>query len=44
MLLGMDNKTWLVEVEVAACLLAGAIVAFTLMMVGHTLWISMARK
>jgi len=43
MLLGMDNKTWLVEVEVAVCILAGAIVAFTLMM-GHTLWLSMVRK
>jgi hypothetical protein len=43
MLLGMDNKTWLVEVEVAACLLAGVIVAFTLMM-GHTLWQSMTGK
>jgi hypothetical protein len=43
MLMVMDNKTWLVEVEVAACILAVAIVALTLM-VGHTLWMSLARK
>jgi hypothetical protein len=39
----MENKTRLIEVEVAACLLAAAIVAFTLMM-GHTLWLRLARK
>jgi hypothetical protein len=39
----MKNETWLVEVEFAACLMAVAIVAFTLMM-GHTLWTSLARK
>jgi hypothetical protein len=39
----MKNKTWLIEVEFAACLVAVAIVAFTLMM-GHTLWMSVARK
>ena len=43
MLLVMDNKTWLVEVEVVACILAGAIVAFSLML-GNTLWMSLARK
>jgi hypothetical protein len=36
------NKSWLIEAEFAACLLAAAIVAFTLM-VGHTVWKSMAR-
>jgi hypothetical protein len=39
----MKNKTWLVEVELAACLMAVAAVAFTLMM-GHTLWLGLARK
>jgi hypothetical protein len=43
MLMVMDNKSWLVEVEVAACILAVAIAALTLM-VGHTLWMSVARK
>jgi len=40
MLKAMDNKTWLVEVEVGACLMAVAIVAFSLML-GHTLWKSL---
>jgi hypothetical protein len=39
----MKNKTWLIEVEFAACLMAVAIVAVTLM-IGHTLWLSLARK
>jgi hypothetical protein len=39
----MKNKQRLIEVEFAACLMAVAIIAFTLMM-GHTLWISLARK
>jgi hypothetical protein len=39
----MENKTWLIEMEVAACLMAVAILAFTLM-VGHTLWMILARK
>jgi hypothetical protein len=39
----MDIKTWLVEMEVAACLLVGAITALILM-VGHTLWLCVARK
>ena len=43
MLLVMDIKTWIVEVEVAACISVGAIIAFTLM-VGHTLFVSLARK
>jgi hypothetical protein len=43
MLLHMDNKKWLIEAEFAACLVAAAIVAFTLM-VGHTMWRSMARN
>jgi predicted Co/Zn/Cd cation transporter (cation efflux family) len=42
MLLAMDNKSWLVEAEFAACLFAMAVVAFTLM-VGHTMWRAMAR-
>jgi len=42
MILVMDIKNWLVEVEVAACLSAGAIVALTLML-GHTLWMSLSR-
>jgi uncharacterized membrane protein len=41
--MAMNNKTWLIEVEVAACTMAGAIVAFTLML-GHTLWKSLAGK
>ena len=43
MLLAMDNKTWLVEMEVAVCFVAVAIVAFTLML-GNTLWKSVAGK
>ena len=43
MLLVMDNKTWLVEMEVAACFVAVAIVAFALML-GNTLWKSVAGK
>jgi hypothetical protein len=43
MILDMNNRTWLIEAEVAACILAAAIVAFTLMM-GHTLWKSVAGK
>ena len=41
MLWTVENKTWLIEVEVAACLVAVAMAAFTLM-VGHTLWKSLA--
>jgi hypothetical protein len=43
MLSDMKNETWLVEVELAACLMTTAIVAFALMM-GPTLWTSLARK
>jgi len=43
MIVFMDNKTWLVEMEVAACFVAAAIVAFTLML-GNTLWNSVASK
>jgi hypothetical protein len=43
MLLVMDIKTWIVEVEVAACISLGAIIVFTLM-VGHTVLMSLARK
>jgi hypothetical protein len=39
----MNNRKWLIEVEFAACLVAVAIIAFTLMM-GHTLWMNLARK
>jgi hypothetical protein len=39
----MKNNMWLIEAELAACLMAAAVVAFTLMM-GHTLWMSLARK
>lgn len=39
----MDFKIWIVEVQVAACISVGAIIAFTLM-VGHTLMMSRARK
>ena len=39
----MDNKTWLIEMAVAACLTAMALVAFTLM-VGHNLWKNIAGK
>ena len=39
----MDNKTWFVEVAVVACVLAGAMVAFTLM-TGHTLYLRLCRK
>ncbi|MGB7748727.1 MAG: hypothetical protein WBN75_15740 [Verrucomicrobiia bacterium] len=37
----MENKTWLTEVEVAACIMAVAMTAFTLM-VAHALWKSLA--
>ena len=43
MLKVMDNKTWLVEVEIAAFVFAGAITALALM-VGHSLWMRLARK
>jgi hypothetical protein len=33
----MDNKSWLIEVEVAVCLVGMSIVALTLM-AGHNLW------
>jgi hypothetical protein len=39
----MDNKTWLLEVEVAVCLAAVAIVALALML-GSTLWKSLTGK
>ncbi len=41
--MAMDNKTWIVEVAVAACFVAFAIVAFTLML-GNTLWKNVAAK
>jgi hypothetical protein len=43
MLLVMDIKTWIVEVEVAACIMVGSIIAFTLM-VGHSVLLNLARK
>ncbi|MGD0351550.1 MAG: hypothetical protein ABSB84_14740 [Verrucomicrobiota bacterium] len=39
----MNNKTWLVEVEFLACVVAVATIAFTLM-VGNALWKRMAGK
>jgi hypothetical protein len=33
----MDNKSWLIEVEVAVCLVVLSMAAFALM-VGHHLW------
>ena len=33
----MDNKSWLIELEVAVCLVALSMAALTLM-VGHHLW------
>jgi hypothetical protein len=39
----MDNKAWLLEMEVAACFVAVAIVAFALML-GSTLWKRATRK
>jgi choline-glycine betaine transporter len=41
MLWAVENKTWLTEVEVAACIMAVAMTAFTLM-VAHALWKSLA--
>jgi hypothetical protein len=43
MLGAVDNKKWLVEVVIAACLLAVAIGAFFLMG-GRTLWTSLVHK
>jgi hypothetical protein len=43
MLLVMDNKTWIIEVVVVACLMAAVMVTFTFM-VGHALCMSLARK
>ena len=43
MLLAMDNKTRLIEAEVAACVVALAIIAFCLML-GHTLWFNLVRR
>jgi len=40
---GMNQKTWLFDAEVAAWVLTGAILAFTLML-GHTLWKSVTGK
>jgi hypothetical protein len=39
----MDKKTWLVELEVAACFVVVAIVALVLML-GDTLWKSVAAR
>jgi hypothetical protein len=43
MLMVMDNKTRLIEVAVATCLMAAAMATFTFM-VGHALCMSLARK
>jgi hypothetical protein len=40
MLLDMDNKTWFFDAEFAACLMAVAFVAFTLM-AGQSMWRSL---
>jgi hypothetical protein len=39
----MENKTWLIELEVATCLVAAAMVAFALMM-GYAVAKSLAGK
>ncbi len=39
----MDKKTWLLEMEVAACFVAAALVAFALML-GNTLWKNVTGK
>jgi hypothetical protein len=39
--MAMNNKTWLVEVEFLACVVAVATIAFTLM-VGNAIWKRMA--
>jgi hypothetical protein len=39
----MDNRTWLIELVMAACILVVAIVAFGLM-IGHSLWKNLAGK
>jgi hypothetical protein len=43
MLWEMENKTWLVEMELAACLVVVAIAAFALML-GDTVWRSVSGK
>jgi len=40
---GMNTKTWPIEVAIAACLMAWAFAAFTLLL-GQSLWLSLARK
>jgi len=39
----MENKTWLIEVAVVACLMAAAMVTLTFM-VGHACCMSLASK
>jgi hypothetical protein len=39
----MENKTQLIEVEVAACLVVGAVFALILM-VGHALWTTLTGR
>lgn len=41
--MGVDNKTSLIEAEVAAWILTGTIIALTLMVV-HAVWMSIFRK
>jgi len=43
MLKAMENKTWLIEVVVVACLMT-AVMATVTFMVGHALCMSLARK
>jgi hypothetical protein len=43
MILVLNNKIWLIEIEVAACFVVIAFVALTLML-GHILWESVADR
>jgi hypothetical protein len=43
MIISMDNKNWLLELEVAACFVAVALLALALML-SNTLWKSLAGK
>jgi hypothetical protein len=43
MLMVMDNKTWLVEVALVACIMAWVALAITLLL-GHALWVNLTRN
>jgi hypothetical protein len=43
MICDMNDRTWLIEMELAACIWAAAIVAFALM-IGYCLWKGLAGK